>query len=136
MQELIESRASRLREKRERLSKTSEEARVLREEYADSVEFSETEDVVQMPLNYFIASIYGIKYDNLKTFSQWKQLGFTIKKGEQAYLFWGQPKRYSKQDEAERPEDASEEVEKLIKYFPLCYLFNENQVFRKDVGNN
>lgn len=134
MTHLIESKADRRREKRERLSQISEEARILREEYLESGEISETEDVIRIPLNYFIADVYGIKYDNLKTFSQWKKLGFTIKKGEQAYLFWGQPKRYSKQDETDSSENATEDEEKMIKYFPLCYLFCENQVFRSDVA--
>lgn len=55
------------------------------------------------------------------TFKQWKEQGYTIKKGSKAYLFWGQPRTVSQVPEGgEEPEE--------FKYWPLCYLFSDEQV--------
>jgi len=68
----------------------------------------------------FIYDTGGAK--EFKTFMQWKHEGATIKKGEKAFIIWGQPLGSREDEEAPAPEDS----ENL--FFPLCYLFSENQV--------
>ena len=57
------------------------------------------------------------------TFHGWKEKGMNIKKGATAFLIWGK-KRSSKQGEAEPQNDE----EKAFQFFPVCYLFSNNQV--------
>lgn len=59
------------------------------------------------------------------TFNQWKEQGYTIKKGSKAFLFWGQPRKIS-----QVPEGSSEPEE--FKYWPICYLFTDTQVFKPE----
>lgn len=58
------------------------------------------------------------------TFGQWKEMGYTIKKGSKGFLFWGQPRKIS-----QIPEGSTEPEE--FKFWPLCYLFSNDQVFKK-----
>ena len=63
--------------------------------------------------------------EEFKTFWQWKDEGYTIKKGSKAFLIWGQPRKGSQVAEgSEEPEEYN--------YWPLCYLFANTQVFRAD----
>ena len=59
------------------------------------------------------------------TFWQWKQLGYTVKKGSAAFLVWGQPRKIE-----QTPEDSNEPEE--FKYWPLCYLFANTQVIKPE----
>lgn len=66
------------------------------------------------------------------TFHGWKEKGMNIKKGATAFLIWGK-KRSSKQEGAE-PQN---EEEKAFQFFPVCYLFSNNQVEpRTDAKDN
>lgn len=65
-------------------------------------------------------------HDTLKTFDEWKKAGYYVRKGEKALLFWGRPKNTKKADEANTPEEATDEEK--ADFFPLCYLFSSNQV--------
>ena len=56
-----------------------------------------------------------------KTFHQWKEEGATVRKGEKAFLIWGQPRR------GEQVPEGSNEPEEY-KYWPICYLFANTQV--------
>jgi len=62
---------------------------------------------------------------DFNTFNQWKEQGYTIKKGSKAFLFWGQPRKIS-----QVPEGSSEPEE--FKYWPICYLFADTQVFKAE----
>ena len=62
--------------------------------------------------------------EEFNTFNQWKEEGFTIKKGSKAFLFWGQPRK------ANQIPEGSDEPEEY-KYWPICYLFSNEQVFKK-----
>jgi hypothetical protein len=62
--------------------------------------------------------------EEFNTFNQWKEQGYTIKKGSKAFLFWGQPRHY------EQTPEGSDEPEEF-KFWPLCYLFSNEQVFKK-----
>jgi antirestriction protein ArdC len=59
--------------------------------------------------------------NEFKTFKQWKEEGATVRKGEKAFLIWGQPRK------TEQTNDESEEPEEY-KFWPICYLFANTQV--------
>lgn len=59
-------------------------------------------------------------HEQFKTFGQWKDSGFSIKKGSKAFLVWGSPREIVHPD----PENNDDE----FRYFPLCYLFSDLQV--------
>lgn len=59
--------------------------------------------------------------EEFKTFHQWKEEGATVRKGEKAFLIWGQPRR------GEQVPEGSNEPEEY-KYWPICYLFANTQV--------
>jgi len=61
-----------------------------------------------------------LKYN---TFNQWKEKGFQVKKGSKAFLVWGSPRQV--------PVTDSDQEEDEFKFWPLCYLFSENQVERR-----
>ncbi len=62
--------------------------------------------------------------EEFNTFNQWKELGYTINKGSKAFVIWGQPRKATQAPEGnEEPEE--------FKYWPLCYLFSNTQVFKK-----
>ena len=61
--------------------------------------------------------------EEFKTFNQWKQEGATVRKGQKAFLIWGQPRNVE-----QVPEGSNEPEE--FKYWPLCYLFANTQVYR------
>lgn len=61
--------------------------------------------------------------EEFNTFAQWKLKGYTIQKGAKSFLVWGQPRQVSQIPEG------SEEAEDY-KYWPLCYLFADTQVFK------
>ena len=66
-------------------------------------------------------------HTELKTFEEWKQAGFYIRKGEKAILLWGppNPSRQAKEaaKQAGKPEEEAEND-----FYPLAYLFSNQQV--------
>lgn len=66
-------------------------------------------------------------HTELKTYKEWKQAGFYIRKGEKAILLWGHPKpsRLAKEaaKQAGKPEEEAEND-----FYPLAYLFSNKQV--------
>ena len=63
--------------------------------------------------------------EEFKTFGQWKEEGATVRKGQTAFLIWGQPRKAS-----QVPEGATEPEE--FKYWPVCYLFANTQVYKPE----
>lgn len=61
--------------------------------------------------------------EEFKTFNQWKQEGATVRKGQKAFLVWGQPRK------VEQVPEGSDEPEEF-KYWPVCYLFGNTQVYK------
>ena len=59
-----------------------------------------------------------------KSYRQWKKEGYQVRKGEKAFLLWARPKQIQKPIEEAKPED----LEEMIKYFPIAYLFSNAQV--------
>lgn len=50
------------------------------------------------------------------TLQGWNKLGYTVNKGSKSFIVWGKPVKVS----ADTPE--------AYEYFPVSFLFNENQV--------
>ena len=80
--------------------------------------------------------IFDLKADtgfqDWRRFKQWKDEGFTVKKGEKASTIWGSPRK-TKVDQT--PEHEQGETEKSFSFFPLCYLFHAGQV-QDESGND
>lgn len=77
-----------------------------------------------------IDEFYSDEENNeFKTLHDWNKAGFKVKKGATAFVVWGKPKPKKKGEEpkqSQNPEEAEEE------FFPLCYLFSNAQVIKKD----
>lgn len=133
--------------KRDILIQHSVTARAMRKQFVmDALKNGDTaraEFFMAKPLNYFIVKyIYtpqGEKKE-FKTFREWKAEGASVRKGEKAFLIWGQPRKGFKNGEeteqaANAPKEPQTEAEKLARqyeFFPLCYLFSEDQVYTRD----
>lgn len=74
--------------------------------------------------NEILTLYYGIKGE-LKTFKQWKEAGFKVKKGSKAYKFWSKP--IKAKAKAAQGEEAKEEKE-AFEFFGVCNLFSQDQV--------
>ena len=57
---------------------------------------------------------------DLRTFQQWKQAGYQIKRGQKAIYLWGRQTRKTITENGQ---------EREITFFPLLPVFSENQVF-------
>ena len=66
-------------------------------------------------------------HTELKTFEEWKQAGFYIRKGEKAILLWGHPNPSRQAKEAAKQAGKPEE-EAENDFYPLAYLFSNQQV--------
>jgi antirestriction protein ArdC len=66
-----------------------------------------------------------------KSYRQWKKEGHQVKKGEKAFLLWAKPKQIQKPMEEGK---TAEDLEEMIKYFPIAYLFSNAQV--DPIGDN
>ena len=60
------------------------------------------------------------KNQEFKSFWSWKKEGKKIKKGSKAFPIWGKPRKAEKQNE--------ESENDSYKFFPVAYLFSNNQV--------
>ena len=69
-------------------------------------------------------------HTELKTFDQWKEAGFFVRKGEKAILLWGHPKPSRQAKEAAKQAGKPEE-EAENDFYPLAYLFSNKQVARR-----
>lgn len=63
-----------------------------------------------------------------RTFKGWIDSGRCVRKGEQGFPIWAQPrKREGKQEAASASPDIDAGTEHGASWFPVCYLFHENQ---------
>lgn len=65
----------------------------------------------------------------LNTFDQWKEKGYTVRKGEKAFLFWGKPRaKQVTQAEPANEDGQTEQAEPVTAakddFYPICYLFD------------
>lgn len=86
-------------------------------------------------INEILISFYekdsGCK--DFRTFWQWKDAGYRVKKGETAFRVWGAPRAIN-QTQDSKPADApegtisSDDLEAKSEFWPMCCLFNASQV--------
>lgn len=60
-----------------------------------------------------------------KTFNEWKEAGFKVKRHEKAFRVWAKPRKGLVKNDA--PKDTQTDEEKYS-FYPMCCLFNELQV--------
>jgi len=109
------------KEKREALKKLSNEVLKLdRELYPDDEEN-------RAGINFLLMHYVYNKGNNLTfhTFQGWLREGYTVKKGEKAFLLWGQPR------EGKRPQPKEGQDEEFS-FFPLAYVFSNEQVSKAE----
>lgn len=58
-------------------------------------------------------------------FNEWKEKGYSVKKGEQSFRIWGSPIKAGKTTDDQAAEN---DAEKKYKFWPMCCVFNEFQV--------
>ena len=79
-------------------------------------------------VNELLRDFYaGTGHTELKTFDQWKEDGYFIRKGEKALLLWGKPKA-SKNAIQEATQQGKSEEDADTDFYPLAYLFSQQQV--------
>jgi hypothetical protein len=65
-----------------------------------------------------------------KTLFDWSKNGFKVLKGSKSFLIWGKPRKLK--DKTEAPKPQATEGEDESEFYPLCYLFSNAQVVKKD----
>lgn len=118
-------RAERARERRKELQTLSGIAKKRME--ADLEGYTVNEALIQM---YREANP---KIKDFKTLKEWNKLGFSVSKGETAFLVWGRPNQAQEEQEQTEPQsqDDNEEL-----FYPLCYLFSDQQVKERENGKD
>lgn len=61
-------------------------------------------------------------HTEIHSFKKWLELGYVVRRGEKALLLWGKPQKglnQEKETEGEKDE---------FKFFPLAYVFSQQQV--------
>lgn len=60
---------------------------------------------------------------DFKTFNQWKEEGYNVKKGEKAFVLWSKKRQATAAQEENKNEDPES-----YEFFPIAYLFSDLQV--------
>lgn len=82
----------------------------------------ESEEFADMTINQILLDMYSKGVETkFNTFKGWRKEGFRVKKGEKAFSIWGKKREATKQEETK--EEPTE-----FKFYPICYVFSENQV--------
>lgn len=124
------------KQKRKILISLSRKAEIIRDYFFKSMQNQNNNNMAMYWAGRTINSILMERLYNkkgnlqFKTFHQWKAEGKTILKGSKAYLVWAQPLNALKEQEAAEKDynTALEDEEGKYKYFPVCYLFRNEQV--------
>jgi len=83
----------------------------------------------RMTCNEAIVSLYRDQgHSELKTMTQWNELGKKIKKGSKALWVWARPRNVTNSEEvavvsSEGVESAAQ-IEERYRFFPMCALFS------------
>jgi len=90
-----------------------------------------SEDCEGMTINEILVQEFYTDEENteFKTLPQWNKEGYKVKKGAVSFLVWGKPKKVEKeqQEQTTNPENEEDDDE----FFPVCYLFSNNQVIKR-----
>jgi hypothetical protein len=120
---------SKIQEKRKALIELSVQARAFKEEQLNNAT-TESEQMywAGIGINAILINHFYKKNgeSEFNRFHEWKKQGATIKKGEKAFIIWGQPRKATKIHEIENQDPTEEEY----KLWPLCFLFSDKQVFK------
>ena len=86
---------------------------------------------VEMNPNELLRQHYAqAGHTELKSFSEWKEAGYYVKKGEKAILLWAHPKPSREAKELAKSQGKSEDEAKND-FYPLAYLFSSKQVAKR-----
>lgn len=67
--------------------------------------------------------------EEFKTLHQWSKDGYKVKKGSKSFLVWGKPKKVENTTEPKKEQNQEEDESE---FYPLCYLFSNAQVIKRD----
>ena len=87
----------------------------LSKELKPKVESEEFKTLKQALISVYSPNDKMLKFQSAK---QWAEEGFELKANSKAYMFWGSPR-------------TSEKDGKTTKFYPVVYLYSENQVKAK-----
>ncbi len=125
--QLTEEQKQAKRDKRMALSKLSKELVMLKE-------MGQLPEIEDTTVNGLLRAHYkAAGHSNLKTFKEWKKEGYCVKKGEKSLLVWGNP--LATKEEKERIENLKKkgiEAKEKEDFFPVCNLFSEKQVQKRN----
>lgn len=86
---------------------------------------------VEMKPNELLREHYAqAGHTELKSFSEWKDAGYYVKKGEKAILLWAHPKPSREAKELAKSQGKNEDEAKND-FYPLAYLFSSKQVAKR-----
>lgn len=87
-------------------------------------------DCEGMTVNEILVQEFYTDEENteFKTLPQWNKDGFKVKKGAVSFLVWGKPRTIEKEQQEQNP---NKEEENDDEFFPVCYLFSNNQVIKR-----
>lgn len=115
-------------EAKQRLCEMSAVARSHREKLAEDALNSGNEMkamlILSTPLNDFIIELFynPEKIHKFNTFKGWLDEGKCVDKGQKGYVIWGQPIK------AEQKNKETKDVESAFKFYPISYIFRDDQV--------
>lgn len=86
---------------------------------------------IEESVNSLLLAYYKRQFSasDLRTFDQWKEAGYIVKKGQTSFMIWATPK--ATKAEKERVAEAKAKGEHATEkedYFPVCHLFDISQV--------
>lgn len=112
-------------EKKENLRLLSEQARELRQHLINKAPTIEkAEALAELRINDIIIEYFYTDEKNTEfhTYKGWQELGYQVKKGSKSFVIWGR-KRQNIDDKK-----AATEEKDQYKFFPLAFIFSNNQV--------
>jgi hypothetical protein len=108
--EIMETNESRFKQNRAELIELSKVAKM-------AVKTGQFDSVNEALVSFYISP----EHQTFKTFWEWKEEGYNIKKGAVSFKVWGTPKKSHRPQPAEGQDDE-------YQYWPICYLFSNAQV--------
>lgn len=88
-------------------------------------------------VNDLLTYYYKLKgHAELKTFKEWINAGYCVRKGETALLLWATPIARNKKEEGEKSQQTKEEEKGKEDFYPICCVFSNQQVSKLENGNN
>ncbi len=120
IKEMEESKKERALKRRQDLSALSRDLKAVAEMQG-----------IEESVNSLLLAFYKQQYSttDLRTFEQWKEAGYIVKKGQTSFMIWATPK--ATKAERERVAEAKAKGEHATEkedYFPVCHLFDITQV--------